>query len=118
MGRHLVELFPVDDAQGLQVPQGVGEHGAGDPRNGPFQGAEAADGRFGQHVEDVQTPLPAEQFQGPPHGAVLLDGLVEDPVPIGLWGQVLLHGCVPPLVRWSRLGIRNLRTCLWRWSIV
>lgn len=31
MGRDLVELLPVDDAQSFQIPEVRSEHGVGDP---------------------------------------------------------------------------------------
>ena len=31
MGRDLVELLPVDDAQSFQIPEGRSEHGVGNP---------------------------------------------------------------------------------------
>ena len=42
MGRDLVELLPVDDAQLLQVLQSGGEHCIGDSGDGFFQFSEAA----------------------------------------------------------------------------
>ena len=73
MGRDLVELLPVDDAQLIQVLQRRGQHGVGDPGNSLFQLAKSAGLVLAQLVNDMGAPFAVQHFQRAAHGAAVAD---------------------------------------------
>ena len=94
MRRNLVKLLAVDNTIILQISERRSEHGICDPGYGFLQFSKSAGGFPAQLIDDMGTPLAAQELQGAPHRAVILHIAVHDPVEIFYCGEILFHPCL------------------------
>lgn len=88
---NFIKLFPMDDAKTFQIPQSIGQHGVGDTGHRLFQFHEAARWLFAKLKDDMRPPFSTEQFQCPPHGAILPHFVMQYPLQIFFRRQILFH---------------------------